>query len=370
MYTVAGSSAGTSGTSGMGGAALSAKLYHPESVAIKSTGLYIADTDNDQIAEVALTSGAQWGVASMTVNDIYTIAGRDGQPAVGADGGPATASDLDLPSAITVANGPNIYIADSANNRIQEVAGSGHNEWGQTMTAYDVYTIAGAAGATSGDSGDGGAALSALMDAPAGVALDAAHDLLASDTLNNEVREVNVTTAGISRYAGGTGTFATDGDNGTAALSGLNNPMQEAFDAQGDIYIADASNNRIQEIAAYTHSQYNIPMTAGDIYTIAGRANGQPGCQCDGTPATNAYLYDPMGIVLDSAGNLYIADTGNNRIQEVPASGGIQWGQSMTAGYMYTVAGQQYGAAGYWGNGGPPFRGTEPPPGPGRRPGR
>jgi RHS repeat-associated protein len=354
VYTVAGSSGGTSGTSGMGGAAVSAKLYHPESVAIKSTGLYIADTNNDQIAEVPLTSGAQWGVSPMTADDIYTIAGRDGQPAVGGDAKAATASDLDLPSAISLANGPNIYIADTANNRIQEVAGSGHTEWGQTMTAYYVYTVAGASSkGTSGDSGDGGAALSALMDAPAGVALDAAHDLLASDTLNNEVRAVNVTSANISDYAGGTGTFAQDGDNGTAALSGLDNPMQEAFDAQGDIYIADAGNNRIQEIAAYTHTQFSIPMTAGDIYTIAGQADGQAGCQCDGHPATQAYLNDPMGIVLDSAGDLYIADNGNNRIQEVPASGGMQWGQSMTAGYMYTVAGQQYGAAGDYGDGGP-----------------
>ena len=354
VYTVAGSSAGTSGTSGMGGAAVSAKLYHPESVAIKSTGLYIADTNNDQIAEVPLTSGAQWGVSPMTADDIYTIAGRDGQPAVGGDAKAATASDLDLPSAITVANGPNIYIADTANNRIQEVAGSGHAEWGQTMTQYYVYTVAGASsGGTSGDSGDGGAALSALMDAPAGVALDAAHDLLASDTLNNEVRAVNVTTADISDYAGGIGTFAQDGDNGTAALSALDNPMQEAFDAQGDIYIADAGNNRIQEIAAYTHTQFAIPMTAGDIYTIAGQADGQAGCQCDGHPATQAYLNDPMGIVLDSAGDLYIADNGNNRIQEVPATTGTQWGQSMTAGYMYTVAGQQYGAAGDYGDGGP-----------------
>ena len=145
VYTVAGSSAGTSGTSGMGGAAVSAKLYHPESVAIKSTGLYIADTNNDQIAEVPLTSGAQWGVSPMTADDIYTIAGRDGQPAVGGDAKAATASDLDLPSAITVANGPNIYIADTANNRIQEVAGSGHTEWGQPMTQYYVYTVAGSA---------------------------------------------------------------------------------------------------------------------------------------------------------------------------------------------------------------------------------
>ena len=198
----------------MGGAAVSAKLYHPESVSIKSTGLYIADTDNDQIAEVALTSGAQWGVSSMTANDIYTIAGRDGQPAVGGDAKAATSSDLDLPSAITVTNGPNIYIADTGNNRIQEVAGSGHTEWGQTMTAYNVYTTAGASAGTSGDSGDGGAALSALMDAPAGVALDTAHDLIVSDTLNNEVREVNASSADISGYAGGAGTFAQDGDNG------------------------------------------------------------------------------------------------------------------------------------------------------------
>ena len=355
VYTVAGSSAGTAGTSGMNGVATSAKLDHPEDVAIKTTGLYIADTDNDQIAEVALSSGAQWGVSSMTVNDIYTIAGRDGQPAVGGDGKAATSSDLDLPSAITVANGPNIYIADTGNNRIQEVAGSGHTEWNQSMTQFFVYTIAGASsGGTSGDSGDGGPALSALLDAPAGLSLDVSHDLLISDTLNNEIREVNVSTANIAEWAGGVGTFATDGDNGPAALSGLNNPRQEAFDAQGDIYIADAGNNRIQEIAAYTHQQFNFPptMKAGNVYTIAGRANGQAGCQCDGSPAYQAFLDHPQGVVMDAQGNLYIADTGNNRIQEVPATGGLQWNQNMTIGDMYTVTGDQHGAVGSSGDGG------------------
>ena len=105
-------------------------------MSIKSTGLYIADTDNDQIAEVALTAGAQWGV-SLDDRQRHLHHRRAGRPArrSAATAEAATSSDLDLPSAITVANGPNIYIADSGNNRIQEVAGSGHTEWGQTMTA-------------------------------------------------------------------------------------------------------------------------------------------------------------------------------------------------------------------------------------------
>ena len=89
------------------------------------------------------------------------------------------------------------------------------------------------------------------------------------------------------------------------------------------------------------------------MYTVAGQADGQAGCQCDGGPATQAYLDDPWGITIDAAGDLYIADTGNNRIQEVPAAAGTQWGQSMTAGYMYTIAGAQYGTEGYSGDGGP-----------------
>jgi len=132
----------------------------------------------------------------------------------------------------------------------------------------------------------------------------------------------------------------------------LNAPMQEAFDSHGDTYIADSGNNRIQEIAAYSHAQYGIAMTGGDVYTIAGQANGQAGCQCDGRLATSGYLDDPWGIVIDAAGDLYIADTGNNRIQEVPAANGTQWGQTVTAGYMYTIAGAQYGTSGYTGDGG------------------
>jgi RHS repeat-associated protein len=351
IYTVAGSSSGTAGHSGTGGPATSALLDQPGDVKVTSTGLYIADTGNDRIAEVPVSSGTQWGVSMPTAHDLYTIAGHNASAGTGSDGVAATSGYLNQPN-IVLPSGGNLYIADTSNNRVQEVAGSGHTQWGQSMTTDDVYTIAGSPSGSSGDSGDGGAATSALMDQPQGLALDSSADLIVSDTINSEVREVNASTANISDYAGGVGGFAQEGDNGPASQAGLASPRQEAFDTQGDIYIADSGNNRIQEIAAYTHTQFGISMTAGDIYTVAGQANGAPGCQCDGYPATQAYLNDPVGIVTDAAGDLYIADNGNNRIQEVPAASGTQYGQSMTAGYMYTIAGDQYGTSGYTGDGG------------------
>ena len=253
------------------------------------TGLYIADSGNARIAEVPVSAGTQWGVSMPTARDLYTIAGQNGTAGTGSDGTAAISSDLNNPGNVLVSGG-NLYLSDSNNNRVQEVAGSGHTQWGQLMTADDVYTIAGSASGSSGDSGDGGAATAALVDHPIGVALDSSGDLIVSDLLNSEVREVSASTEVMSDYAGGVGSFAQEGDKGPASQAGLVSPRQEAFDAQGDVYIADSGNNRIQEIAAYTHTQFGISMTAGDIYTVAGQASGQAGCQCDGHLATLSYL--------------------------------------------------------------------------------
>ena len=102
-------------------------------------------------------------------------------------------------------------------------------------------------------------------------------------------------------------------------------------------------------------------MTAGDIYTIAGSATGTTGNTGDGGPAATALLYGPGGIALDSAGNLYIADPGNNRVQEIAAATGAQRGQSMTTGDMYTIAGA--GTSGSGGDGGPATAATLDGPG-------
>jgi RHS repeat-associated protein len=356
VYTLAGSAAGTAGSSGDGGTASSALLDSPRGATIDSSGnFYIADTLNNRIQEIPAATGAQWGDGTLTANDIYTIAGSaSGTAGTSGDGGAAKSGLLDNPKDVTWGGPalPNLYIADSLNNRVQEVSGSAHTEFGQSMAANDIYTVAGSATGAAGFSGDGGTGTAALLNDPAS-AMETSGNLYLADTSNNRIREVAASTDDIATVAGDGETLASNGDGGPATQAALNDPMQEAFDSHGDTYIADAGNNRIQEIASYNHTQYTINMTAGDVYTIAGQADGQSGCQCDGHLATQAYLNDPTGIAIDGAGNLYISDYGNNRIQEVPNATGTQWGQSMTDGYMYTVAGNQFGQSGTSGDGGP-----------------
>jgi RHS repeat-associated protein len=342
VYTVAGSSAGTAGSSGDGGNAASALLGSPEGLNVTSGGnIYIADTTNCRIQMVPWSSGSHWG-QTMTGGDIYTIAGRTGQCALGTDGKLATSSDLSGP--VTVRDtGNGFYFTDTNNNRIQEVALSTHTEFGQSMTANDVYTIAGSASGTSGYSGNGGPSVSALLAHPGGVAVDSTGNVYLADTGNNEVREVSASTANISDAAGGVGMFFQDGDGGTAYQAGLSQPYGVASDGHGDTFVADAFSNRVQEIAAYSHTQFGISMTAGDVYTVAGQQGGYQGSSGDGGSATAARLAQPTSVAVDSSGNLYIADSANNRVQEVSAS----------TGNISTFAGSAAGTAGDSGNGGP-----------------
>ena len=219
--------------------------------------------------------------------DIYTVAGP-GPNTTSGDFGPALKGFLSTPSSVLVDSSGDIYIADSANNRVQEVAAASGTQWGISMTAGDVYTVAGSSSGTSGSSGDGGVATSALLSGPVGVGLDSA----------------------------------------------------------GDLYIADSGNNRVQEVAATTATKWGISMTADDIYTVAGSSSGTSGSSGDSGAATSALLSGPVGVGLDSAGDLYIADTANNRVQEVAATTATKWGISMTADDIYTVAGSSSGTSG------------------------
>jgi len=121
------------------------------------------------------------------------------------------------------------------------------------------------------------------------------------------------------------------------------------LDQARNAVIADVSSNRIRVVAASTGTFYGQAMTAGHIYTVAG--NGTQGFSGDGGPATNASLFDPFGVAVDRAGNLVIADLDNNRIRVVAASTGRFYGRAMTAGNIYTVAGN--GTQGFSGDGGP-----------------
>jgi RHS repeat-associated protein len=360
IYRVAG---GTYGDSGDGGAATSAGLDSPIGIALDSAGdLYIADQNNNRVQEVPLASGTQWG-QSMTAHDMYTIAGSStGTSGDSGDGGAATSADLNHPVDLAFDAAGDLYISVGGNNQVQEVSASSGTHWGQSMTADDIYTVAGSSSGTSGSSGNGGVATSAKFDGPYGLAFDSSGDLYIADAFNSTLRMVAA--ANETRYPGNPGTVymvagnnsnshSSSGDGSPATPSiGLNLPADEAVDSAGDLYIADQSHNRIQEVPATTGTQWGQSMIAGYIYTIAGSSSGSSGHTGNAGAATSAKLDGPVAVALDSAGDLYIADQVNNRVQEVPVASGTQWGQSMTADDMYTIAGSSSGTAGSSGNGG------------------
>ena len=346
VYTVAGSAAGTIGSTGDGqNAHTTALLFEPQDVCISSAGdMYIADTLNERVQEVPKATGTEWGV-SQAANDMYTIVGNAAGNAGSSPNGTAAASALlSNPSGIACQGSTQLYVTDGGDNEIQEVPSAAVTAWGVTMAADKIYTIAGSAATTQGFSGDGGAATSALLDGPVGtVAFDSSGNLDVADTENDEVRQVSKTSFAISDYAGGAGSFDQEGDGGIAVNAALNNPGGIASDPAGDVFVADSAGNRVQEIAASSHTQFGIAMTAGDVYTVAGSAGGYMGDSGNGGKAASALLNAPVSLAFDGAGNLYIDDDGNCRIQEVAAS----------TDNISTVAGSASGNCGDSGNGGP-----------------
>ncbi|QMV19926.1 GNAT family N-acetyltransferase [Granulicella sp. 5B5] len=272
---------GQVGYSGDSGPAASATLASPSAVAYDAQGnLFIADTSNHVIREVAKSNGA-----------ITTVAGN-GIAGFSGDGGAAISAQLDTPTGIAVDTSGNLYIADSHNQRIREVSGG-------TIT-----TVAG--NGTAGFSGDGSAATSAELDLPSSVAVDASGSLYIADTDNQRIRKVS---GGTITTLAGTGEQNYAGDGGAATSATLDTPTGIAVDSAGNVYIADRHNQRIREVSG------------GTIATLAGSgpvtfAGGYAG---DGANATAASLSKPTGVSVDAAGNVYIADTNNQRVREVTA---------------------------------------------------
>ena len=152
----------------------------------------------------------------------------------------------------------------------------------------------------------------------------------------------------------GNGTSGSTGVGGQAGVAELDGPEASITDAAGDVYIATDA-NCVDEVPATSSTQWGQTMTAGDLYTVAGTC-GSSGHTGDGAAATSALLHSPQGLALDANGDLYIGDFANNRVQEVAATTHSQWGQSMTANDIYTVAGSSSGISGHSGDGGAPPR--------------
>jgi sugar lactone lactonase YvrE len=251
------------------------------------------------------------------LEQINTVAGTHA-PGFSGDGGAATLADVNLPQGVALDGAGNLYIADTANNRIRRV---------DVFTGI-ITTVAGTG--AQGYAGDGGAATQAEFNQPQGIAADAQGNLYIGDTGNNVVRKINAATGVIATLAG-TGAQGYAGDGGLATAAKLNLPTALAVDAAGDVYIADTGNNRIRRVNA---ANGLITLYAGNGATVY---NG------DGVQATQTALSAPRGLVLDAQNNLYLSDTGHNLVREVSASTGI----------LQILSGNPLQPGGYSGDNGP-----------------
>ena len=354
ISTVAGN--GQFGFSGDGGPATDAAFGRITGVAVDAAGnLYIADWENSRIRKVG-RDGA-----------VSTVAG-DGRATFSGDGGPAVNASVRFPVRVIADGSGNLYIADWSNERVRRVSPNGI-----------ITTVVGNGQESS--SGDGGPGRTASLSRPYGLALDATGSLYIGEQNGGRVRKV--TAAGIISTFAGNGGFQASAEGSPGVLAVLNRPKSIFLDAAGNLYIAEQSGHKIRKLgpggkifsvagvgiatcsgnggpalASYIASPSDIAAdAAGDIYfsegchvirrvrrdgTLAGTA-GMPargGFSGDGGPATAALLNEPDGITFDRAGNLYIADRGNDRVRKVTPDGIIS-----------TVAGN--GQRGFSGDGGP-----------------
>ena len=326
---------GNSGLSGDGGLATQANVGNPHGLAYRQGAIYIASAGSSRIRTVDLTSniinsyiGSSYGydgdnhalLSSQTTGGIHlafnggsllftdafnsrvrTVSGTVLKTKVGGfigDGGMATSGAFVLPAAIAFDKSGNYYVADAGGNRVRKVSAGGK-----------IVTVAG-----NGISGfTNGVATSSELFYPTGVAVDGSGNIYISDSFNAVVRKVDT--------SGNMTTFASDPN-----FFGLWNM---AIDTAGNLYVADNGSCVIWKIT----SGGTVSVAAGTLFACAYAG--------DGGAATSAQLNAPYGVAVDSRGNLYIGDSGNNVIRKVTASSGI----------INTLAGN--GTCGFSGDGGP-----------------
>jgi sugar lactone lactonase YvrE len=268
VTTLAGRAGYDDNVDGVGSAA---RFSDPEGMAVDgATNVYVADWSSQTIRKVA-TSGA-----------VVTIAGVAWR--YGTNDGPGNVAQFANPSDVAVDSATNVYVADSSNNTIRKVSPGGV-----------VTTLAGLGGSSGSTDGTGSAA---RFNDPEGVAVDSATNVYVADMGNQTIRKVTpggvVTTLAGRAWTSG----SADGTNNTASFY---NPSGMAVDSSGNLYVAETGNWTIRKV------------TPGGVVTTVGGQAGNQG-SVDGTGST-ARFYGPIGVAMDSAGNLYIADTGNNTIR-------------------------------------------------------
>lgn len=272
---------------GDGVAATAAPIFLPTGLAVDGAGnLFFSDSSNNRVRRVDAATGL-----------ISTIAGN-GVAGGSGDDGAASSAELNNPSGLALDGAGNLFIADSGNNVVRRV---------DAVTGL-ITTVVGKIG-ESGYAGDGGPAVDATLTSPQGIALTPGGDLVVADSGNAVVRLVTFSDGGIQTIAG-TGVPGYNGDGIAATAAQLNSPWGVAVRSDGAVAIADFNNERVRLINA-----------GGNISTVAG--TGQRSFSGDGSAATEAALSGPAAVAFDPAGDVIIADSGNNRVRGVYGAPGI-----------------------------------------------
>ena len=326
IITIAGT--GAEGDSGDGGPATAAQIDRPDAIAFDRNGnLYIAASSNfrvrkispagvittvyagdpgpgsegvaigfgaDSAGNVYLSDVSRYRIRRISEDGTVIVAAGNGILSFSGDGGLAVEAQLFGSQGIALDSAGNLYVADGYNSRVRRISPAGV-----------IATVAG--NGTYGYAGDGGPATQAEFYDPWAVAVDRSGNLYIADAIINRIRKVS--TDGIVTTVAGVGTAGFSGDGGPATASQLDAPTALAVDSTGALYIADAVNHRVRKVSP-----------EGIITTVAG--NGSIGSAGEGGPATSAELWDPVGVAVDGAGNLYIVDqAGGGRLSRVSPEG-------------------------------------------------
>ncbi len=274
VTTLAGSASGSGSADGTGSAA---RFTAPAGVALDSNGnIYVGDTGNNTIRKIT------------SAGVVTTLAGSAGN--AGYADGTGNAAQFNTPVGVAVDTNGNVYVADALNQTIRKITSAGV-----------VTTLAGSAGNPGSDDG---IASDARFSGPRGVALDSAGNLYVCDGDNNTIRKIDsagiVTT--LAGLAGSTGSY-----DGTGSEARFNTPRGVAVDSAGNVYVGDTFNHTIRKITS-----------AGVVTTLAGLA-GNPG-SADGT-VSDARFRQPRGVAVDTNGNVYVGDSAGPTIRKITSAG-------------------------------------------------
>ena len=276
---------GVNGCRGIGGPATTAELGYPNRLAVDGSG------------NVFVGMGLYGVIYKIdTTGIIDSVTGRYQDWGFSGDGGPATEARIDDCGGLAVDRFGNIYFSDTGNFCIRKIDENGI-----------INTIAGVPG-SSGYSGDGGPASLAMLSLPRGVAVDEVGNIYIADSGSDSIRKID-TNGIMTTIAGGNGQ-GYSGNGGLAIDAQLNRPSGIAVDQAGNIYITE------NYTAAHIIRRID---TTGIISVFAG--TGRQGFDGDGGPATEALIFYPEDVAVDTVGNVYIADDSNNRIRMVNPNG-------------------------------------------------